>query len=108
MLTDVLEQKMHWEHYQKYEALAQRLGVHQLMRYVPFSKNTLAKSFAIDPYFNDNLTRLRYWDACHWLVVSLVRNSGGGVWSLSDSVCVLKHVARYHILHVMPPVEYVE
>jgi hypothetical protein len=38
---------------------------------------------------------LREWDARHYAVTQLAHAHGWRVWTLSDSVCVLKTVARW-------------
>lgn len=87
------------EHRQKYEAKAQKLGVKALKQLVPIPKGgieALRKCYEDDKYLNN--IPLVYWDSKDRSVRQLVRESGGGIWSLCDTVCTLKHVAVVHIL----------
>jgi len=89
-------------HFDKYERLAQALGVDALRRSVPFTIEQITDALSRDP--NMNNLRLQVWDSCDWMVRQLVRKAGGsqaigepGGWSLGNTVCVLKHVARHHV-----------
>lgn len=87
-------------HFDKYEALAQRLGVAALSRIVPFTESRIRAALsdpsrdAVDRW-SLNALPLKRWDDCHDAVVSLFR--WRTTWSLCETVCVLKHVAVHHI-----------
>lgn len=112
-------------HDEKYEAIAQWLGVHALAILVPFTADEIRTALASGDEHLNTLALSR-WDRMHGApvdtpthcrecghvlpvptatgVLALVRHTRGHVpgtsgrlWSLSDSVCVLKHVARYHV-----------
>lgn len=90
------------EHFDTYERLAQAIGVDVLRRIVPFSKAEIVEALKTDKAMNN--LRLRVWDVCDTAVREAVRKAGGsyvvgvtGGWSLCNSGCVLKHVARHHI-----------
>lgn len=90
-----------YEHYEKYQALAERLGVEALTRIVLLitTREELADVLKIptDKGWALNAIPLHKWDRCHGYVIDLLRKAGGGVWSQSDTVCTLKHVAKYHV-----------
>lgn len=105
MLTEAEKKKMSEEHFEKYDRLANALGVQALsdivVSYIA-PRSLILETLAIDAYLNP--IRLRKWDACDANVRTLVRKAGGskalgqtGGWSLGDSVCVLKHVARHYV-----------
>lgn len=122
------------QHEQKYEALAQRLGVKALAALVPFSRERIEAALAAGDEHLNTLP-LSTWDARHGTEPGSVRlycgscaqalpykpQLGEGVWglvrrwigdgrsseaprrmwwSLSDTVCVLKHVATHYIAEV--------
>jgi len=101
------EEKMHQEHYAKYDALAQRIGIDTLKRAVPASADEIRAALEEDVYLNT--IRLRRWD-----IAAGARFSAVGILdrlhfdppftpevanglSLAERVCVLKHVARHYI-----------
>jgi hypothetical protein len=120
------------EHREKFESLAQWLGVESLKQLVPFPPSRIRAALAAGDEHLNTLP-LVSWDGqhgltpderqhriCHCCKQSLpVRFVTPGVWglvraairrdheagrtplvkawSLSDTVCVLKHVARYHV-----------
>lgn len=45
-----------------------------------------------DPHFND--IPLSRWDDNHYRIMSAARNRGRSSWSMSDSVCIAKAIAR--------------
>jgi hypothetical protein len=77
------------KHHDKFEALAQRIGIAFLERMVPASKATIIRALASGDYALNKIP-LASWDARD----SQVRRSG---MSLSDTVCVLKHVAKFYV-----------
>ena len=106
--TEADELRAKQEHFDKYERLAQALGVPALTRIVPFEAVAIHQALKTDSAMNN--LRLGYWDACDHAVRRLVARAGGstkigevGGWSLGNTVCVLKHVARHHIAGVPRP-----
>lgn len=85
------------KHFEKFDAIAKRIGLHTLRAIVPFRDEKLEKAIADgDECFNT--LDLKSWDEQDWYVRQLAFGVGFKSWSLSDTVCVLKHVAR-HYLH---------
>lgn len=99
------------EHELKYESIAQQIGVVRLQAIltdgtytVGFSKRTTYKAFPVPHIMADMLEQdehlnnvsLARWDAQHDRVRGLLKGTGIKSWSLSDTVCVLKHVAKFH------------
>jgi hypothetical protein len=74
-------------HDEYYLWLADQIGV--TFALVPFPKETIKAELKKDRCLNG--TPLRAWDAKHPVVAYY---AAGLVWSLSDTVCVLKAVAR--------------
>jgi hypothetical protein len=121
-----IEAQQRHEHYVKYEELAQKLGVDGLKQLVgsvvvshlkelrkPMPPTALyviehlREAHAADRHLNT--IPLRLWDAQHSLVQMRlhshmrwrgVRRLG---WALCETVCVLKHVAKHHVLCAEPP-----
>jgi hypothetical protein len=128
-MTDRREQQAR-EHFEKYDKLAQWLGVAELQALVPFSQERVNAALASGDEHLNTLS-LAAWDrqhgtipgeaakrcpCCHqvlpqeeqprgvWDLVraAIKRDKTTGslplcnAWSLSDTVCVLKHVARYY------------
>ena len=91
-------QKM--EHFARYEAIAQEIGIDALWRLVPFDRAEIDRALeAGDEHLNS--LRLGAWDACDGFLRPLGYRArkalnGRAVWSLSDTVCTLKHVAKHH------------
>lgn len=95
------EQSGMWEHYAKYEDVAQKLGVAALTRLVPASRKEIAQCLETDWHLNNiPLTR---WDALDGSVRGLAARAGHRSWSISQTVCVLKHVAKHHIAGAPAP-----
>lgn len=87
------------EHETKYEALAQAIGIAKLVPLVAIAArgHNPKQMMAYDPHLN--LIPLGRWDGRHSAVLELVRNCPKlrkRGWSLCESVCVLKHVAKFH------------
>lgn len=110
MMSGTEAERLKWaqEHFDKYERLAQAIGIDRLRRIVPFSKAEIVEALKTDEAMNN--LRLRVWDTCDSWVREKVRAAGGsakigetGGWSLGNTVCVLKHVARHHIAGVPRP-----
>ncbi len=95
------------EHEKKYEELAQRIGIEALKRIVPATAERVKAALANgdEPL---NTIPLMLWDRRAGLVslMAPVRLSWSAPWlpdvasglSLAERVCVLKHVAKYHLL----------
>jgi hypothetical protein len=75
-------------HHDYYIWLANLIGANK--SYIPVSKETLFKS--TDKYFND--IPMKLWDDKHPLILQLIRSKHIQYWSNSDTVCVLKALAR--------------
>jgi hypothetical protein len=82
------------EFYDKYEALAQRIGIVSLRLRMPVSPSQIARALETDQHLNN--IPLGLWDARHPQVCALASMAGIKFWSLGESVCLLKHVARHH------------
>ena len=95
------------KHYDKYEALAQKLGIELLKTRIPVSRENIKLALAKDEHLNN--ISLSRWDraagyfghpgdikfsAFAWSEL-FTREKANGL-SLADRVCVLKHVAKYH------------
>lgn len=103
---------MDFKHYQKYEALARKLGIEKLKTCV---MGVLKICQHADPAevvshhlkINTSLTSipLARWDVQEPVVRDLLRKAGGGSISLAECVCVLKHVARHHVAGAPKPEE---
>jgi hypothetical protein len=111
-------------HEAKYERLAQAFGIEKLKALVPFSVERIRAALASGDEHLNTLS-LASWDRQHggiakpercscckqWkpvekesCVIALyaaARRNGmpmeSGGWSLANSVCVLKHVAKFHL-----------
>lgn len=93
-------------HFQKYDAIAKKIGVDSLVRIVdyiliPIYRNRKEKWEAdkkSNPYLNH--IDLRRWDFQHGAVHDMAVKAKAGwgktktAWALSDTICTLKHVAR--------------
>lgn len=109
-ISPELEAHMRFEHYRKYEALAQKLGPDKLKTAVMFVLGLCCHADPVE-YLREQLRLdralnripLRQWDAQEHRVRSLLRRAGGGVLSSCESVCVLKHVAIHHIVGAPAP-----
>lgn len=78
------------EHAKKYEELARKVGIEGLKKLIPASPEKIRHSLEHgDPHLN--WIPLRKWDAASYFI----REPG---ISLSEKVCLLKHVARWHYL----------
>ncbi len=107
------------EHKEKYEALAQKIGIDKLIPLIPASKERVAECLKCDEELN--LIPLTAWDkaagqvggrnekctCCGHPVWQKEHLAMEGPWlghntpfihTLCTRVCVLKHVARFHYL----------
>ena len=101
------------EHETKYEAIAQQIGIDKLRailengthtgmygreRYKSFKSfpapAEMARLAAEDEHLNN--VQLGKWDAQDSEVRRLLKRTGIKTWALSDTVCTLKHVAKFH------------
>lgn len=97
-------------HFWQYEALAQAIGIVPLKAHVEaIAKRErpdddaavyLRAMWDTDPHLNN--VPLHLWDAQHRTVQFIARHVTRS-WSLGHTVCVLKHVAKYHVANVAPP-----
>lgn len=86
-------------HFDKYEALAQRIGVVALCELIPFTVEKVKAALNRQDLALNSLP-LGRWDSQHPLIYRLAYDAlVDGGWSLSDTVCLLKHVARYHYIY---------
>lgn len=93
--TQEEEARMTREHFEKYDAIAKQIGIQTLKRFVPVGKERIVEALKIER--NLNSIPLRLWDRQNMYVRRKAFDSGIKVWSLSYTVCVLKHVAREYI-----------
>lgn len=101
------------EHFEKWEAIAQKIGIDRLVCVVARVATPEELRAAMNAPGKDAVDRrcmnaidIRRWDACDGLTRSMAaqaRAAGPGGWSFSDTTCVLKHVARHHVLKVPAP-----
>lgn len=98
------------DHHTYYLAVADAMGRERVARIVRYIATPEQIRGALETDQHLNNIPLRKWDACHASVLQLVRENGPAVmaiswsgqplkphtvcWSLSESVCVLKAVAR--------------
>jgi hypothetical protein len=106
------------KHFEKQERRAQAIGIARLCSLVPATLEELKAAYEVNPYFNRAIP-LEKWDSMDSLVRSMRRHttikgetkyredgSKYFMWAPVDSVCVLKHVAKYHILGVSKEEQY--
>lgn len=88
---------MFTDHEKKYEKYAKKIGIKSLTGLIPESPGRIRVAMAQDEHLNN--IPLKLWDRHdHW-VRTLAHNAGveeSGGWSLANTVCLLKHVAKYH------------
>lgn len=99
------------EHETKFEAIAQEIGIDKLRAVLEtgtyggiFRKSKPVKAFPApakmaelaqaDPHLNN--WPLAHWDAQDSTVRGLLEGTGIKSWSLANTVCTLKHVAKFH------------
>ena len=91
-------------HEEKYEAFAQALGIPALKALVGRlgRADDFRHALEIDPHLNS--IPLHRWDLYHMdtrFLYDAARREGRcqepGGWSMANSVCVLKHVAKFHV-----------
>lgn len=84
------------EHFEKYQAMAQDVGVGALKRVVLgiTSAEEVRKALLNDPSLNS--IPLQKWDSCFQQVLGIPAKTRRAL-SLAEVVCLLKHVARHHV-----------
>lgn len=82
------------EHEKKCEKIAKKLGIKNLVPLIPATSEHVKECLKTDEYLNN--IKLSLWDEQDFNVKNLARSKGFKTWSNCESVCVLKHVARYH------------
>jgi hypothetical protein len=101
------------DHFNKYEAAAQRLDVEKLKAALPFSEVQIRKALAAGDLHLNTLAMAR-WDFTAGgtrFIPTLFKGmfEGRNGSSLAERVCVLKHVARHHVAgQPAPSVEAIE
>jgi hypothetical protein len=89
-------------HYDKYESLAQQVGVRTLFPYMPADRDTVARALKDDKILNN--IPLHLWDQKVGYCPRSNKTLFFGIWShkavrhlsVAERVCLLKHVARYY------------
>lgn len=90
-------ERQRWqEHFDKYDNLAHVLSIPALRSLVPFSREEILAALSRgDEHLNS--LQLKRWDACDYVVRRFAVESGKRSWSLCETVCVLKHVAKHYV-----------
>lgn len=101
------QHRMKQEHYEKYDTLAKRIGIHALKRIIPASAGEIRAALAKgDEHLNS--IPLWQWDRAAGIISDFygccrltwippfTRDAASGL-SAAERVCVLKHVARYYL-----------
>ena len=83
------------EHFDKYDALARKLGLSALAALVPVNRDRILKAMTGERELNN--VPLDLWDGQFRATHQLAIKAGLRAWSLGENVCVLKHVARHYI-----------
>lgn len=93
-----------YHHYQKFENIAQTIGVQKLKNLLPVkSKDKLLRAYDEDPYLNS--IPLKKWDSKYTATSKLANQANLPFWSMSYNISVLKHVAKYHVMEIPAPQE---
>jgi hypothetical protein len=107
--NEELQIRMNNEHYQKYEELAQKIGVRYLIPLISPNKDKIRAALLNGDVYLNGIS-LRWWDIqagasnlfswqggpkLHWNFPWTPKNANG--LSLAERVCILKHVAKYHL-----------
>ena len=122
MLSKERESRISREHFNKYDALAKGLGLESVKGLVPFKKERIVKALKEGDSHLNSLP-LKQWDNVDAMMRYLVHQCTTPVlkelglfisegnhkrsfgWSLCNTVCTLKHVAKHYIADVTPPPE---
>lgn len=98
------------EHYEKYEAIAQAIGIDNLIPLIKVDADTIRAALAKDPHLNTiPLAKWDRWAGFHagealpTLGASPIPTALRSCRSLCERGCTLKHVARHHIAGVPAP-----
>lgn len=83
-------------HHLKFSNFARLIGVRHLAALVPVDRPRILKALAEGDSWLNTIPLAR-WDGGHWSVRAALGSTGIKSWSLSESVCVLKHVAVHHV-----------
>ena len=84
------------EHELKYDELAKKLGVDVLKELIPFSKKKINEALAEEDK-HLNKWGNSPWDRKEPATRYLAYFKGIKSWSLSNNICVLKHVAKFYL-----------
>jgi len=87
------------EHYKKFKRLARALGLKTLLAFLDsanISAELIHTCLVTDKYLNN--IPLKNWERIHPSVQALAYATLHRAWTLPDSICVMKHVARYHTI----------
>ena len=106
------------KHFETQERRAQAIGIARLCSLVPATLEELKAAHEVNPHFNKAIP-LEKWDRMDSLVRDMRRRttipgetkyredgSKYYMWAPVDTVCVLKHVARSHILGITKEDQY--
>ena len=94
-MDDAVRKKQKNEHRERYEKIAQKVGLKVLAKLVPAKRGQIIEALEHDEHLNS--IALWKWDMLHYPVMVLVRKAFPKIcWSISGSVCLLKHVAKHH------------
>ena len=85
------------EHTEKYEALAQKIGIDEILRRIPFTAKQVMEALAAGDQPLNTLP-LAKWSSAAFGYEGPPGWRAKGARSLSQCVCVLKHVARNHLV----------
>lgn len=100
----VWEKRQKRDHFEKYNALAEKLGISALTRLVlarVASRDRILEAHKLDEHLNT--IQLKNWDLLDGNVWALAKAAGIKAWSLCETTCVLKVVARHHIAGIEAP-----
>jgi hypothetical protein len=96
--------KLEREHFEKYDPIANKLGIGRLQ--VLIVRHIALPSRIIEAVKSDrhlNNIPLHKWDRQDLNVRMLAKHAGFKAWSLCETVCVLKLVARHYIANIPEP-----
>lgn len=131
-MCDDRREKQRREHFEKYQAMAERIGIDRLRAVIPFSPEAVRRALDNGDHYLNSLP-LRRWDAAvgyfepsymrpkmetcptcgHKHAVGFDERAfvrlhpfEDGPHSASERVSLLKHVARYHYAYATPDTGY--
>jgi len=84
------------KHFEKYDNYAHRLGLASLRSLVVARKAGFLNALAAGDHALNTIP-LAWWDSMDPIVRRFAREAGIRSWSLGDTVCTLKHVARHYV-----------